>query len=87
MFINLIHPSIQFTKEVEQLKTLPFLDLQIKRKENGTFSFSIYRKPTNTGNYLKFDSYHPLAHKRAVAKSLIDRANNLCDEQNLMGEL
>lgn len=66
---------------------LPFLDLIIKRKEDGNFIFSIYRKPTHTGSYLKYNSYHPWAHKKAVAKSLIDRAKTLCDEDNYNIEL
>ena len=80
LFLNQINPYIEFTYEMENENKLPFLDLMINRRENGSLSFSIHRKPTFTGNYLNFDSYHPIAHKRAVVKSLVDRAKNLCDE-------
>ena len=29
---------------------------------------------------MKYNSYNPFNHKRAVVKSLIDRAENICDE-------
>ena len=40
-----------------------------------------------TVNYLNFDSYHPIAHKRAVVKPLVDRAENLCDEDKYSNEI
>ena len=75
-----------FTCEREQNSQLPFLDLQIFRTSSGNFSFSVYRKPTHTGNYLKFQSNHPKCHKRAVVKSLTDRAKKLCSADNLEGK-
>ena len=57
---------------------LPYLDLNLIRKEDGHLMFDVYRKPTNHNNYLKYDSYHPTQTKRAVVKSLTDRAKNLC---------
>jgi len=63
------------------------LDLLITRNLEGSFKFSIYRKPTHTENYLKFDSNHPRNHKEAVAISLIDRALNLCSPTLLEDEL
>ena len=47
---------------------LTFLDLLISRDSSGNLSFAVYRKPFHTGNYLKFDSNHPLNHKRTVVK-------------------
>ena len=47
----------------------------------------MYRKTTFTGNYLNFDSYHPIAHKRAVVKSLVDRTKNLGDEDTYSNEM
>ena len=44
------------------------------RQDNGRLSTKVYRKPTHTERYLSFHSHHPVAHKRAVVKSLIDRA-------------
>ena len=86
-FLNQINSHIQFTYELEVNKEIPFLDLLVHRKEAGSLKFSIFRKPTFTGSYLKFDSYHSMSQKRAVVKSLIDRARNLCDEDTLDNEL
>jgi hypothetical protein len=46
--------NIKFTFEIENDdKTLPFLDISIKRV-NGNFETSVYRKPTFTGLFYKF---------------------------------
>ena len=84
---NSLNASIKFTVEREQNSKLPFLDLLISRNSSGNLSFAVYRKPSHTGNYLKFDSNHPLNHKRAVVKSLVDRANNLCSASELEQEI
>ena len=34
-------PNFKFTKEVEQDQSLPFLDIQIKRNEDGTLNISV----------------------------------------------
>ena len=81
--LNFINPSIQFTVDIEKNSRHPFLDTIIIRAPSGNLSFSIYRKPTHTNNYLKFNSNNPMGHKKAVAKSLFDRAKNLCSEENL----
>ena len=60
LLLNQINPYIQFTYEMENEHRLPFLNMMIHSRENGSLSFSIYRKPTFTGNYLNFDSYHPI---------------------------
>ena len=41
------------------------------------FSTKVYCKPTHTERNLSFHSHHPIAHKRAVAKSLTDRAKTI----------
>ena len=37
-----------------------------------------YRKKTHTDRYLDFTSHHPLAHKVAVARTLMTRADRIC---------
>ena len=38
---------------------------------------SVYRKKTHTDRYLDFTSHHPLAHKVAVARTLMTQANRI----------
>ena len=76
--INSIHPSIQFTHELEDGdRCLPFLDVLLYRSEDGSVSTSVYRKPTHTDRYLDFVSHHPIMHKAAVVKTLFSRADTI----------
>ena len=74
--------------EKENNQQISFLDLKILRSSsNKKLSFLVYRKPSFTGNYLRYDSNNPASHKRAVAKSLSDRAKRLCDQEYLNEEI
>ena len=72
-----IDPHIQFTVERESGGQLPFFDVLLAREEDGTISTEVYQKPTHTDQYLAFDSHHPAAHKRAVVRTLMCRAETL----------
>ena len=75
--LNNIDKNVQFTVEEESDGRLPFLDVLMTREEDGTISTSVYRKPTHTDQYLAFKSHHPMAHKRAVVRTLMHRAETL----------
>ena len=75
--LNSIDNNIQFTVEKESDEQLPFLDILLTREEGGSISTSVYRKTTHTDQYLNFESHHPVAHKRAVVKTLLHRAEAL----------
>ncbi|XP_072028555.1 uncharacterized protein [Amphiura filiformis] len=86
--LNTCHPSIKFTMERKSNGQLPMLDVMVKREENGSLSFQIYRKPTHTNQYLNFASHHPLQHKLGVVRTLVDRASSIVTkEEDLDHEL
>ena len=78
--LNSIEPSIQFTCDVEKNNQLPFLDVLMKREEDGSISTSVYRKPSHTDQYLQYSSHHPLSHKLSVIKTLFSRADVLSSD-------
>ena len=75
-YINDKHPNIQFTREIEQNNSLPFLDINIHRINN-RFETSIYRKPTFTGLGSSFFSFDPIIYKINAVKTLIHRAYHI----------
>ena len=64
--------NIKFTHKPDN--QIPFLDMLITRKPDGSVKLLIYRKPTHTHQYLNFTSHHPLQHKLGVVRTLMDRA-------------
>ncbi|OXA56044.1 hypothetical protein Fcan01_09800 [Folsomia candida] len=85
--LNNFHPNIKFTMEQEINNSLPFLDVLIHKKEDGTLTHKIYRKPTHTNQYLHFESYHHPSQKIAVIDTLTTRALRLCDTESVKDEL
>ena len=53
-------------------------------KEN--IAVSVYRKPTHTDRYLDFNSSHPVSAKRAVVRALMDRAENVCSDPEILAK-
>ncbi|KAL1138341.1 hypothetical protein AAG570_008405 [Ranatra chinensis] len=68
--------------EVEKEGTLPFLDVLVTQKENGTLGHCVSRKPTRTHRYLNAASYHYPAQKMGVVNSLVTRCLLLSDENS-----
>ncbi|XP_068756578.1 uncharacterized protein [Montipora capricornis] len=75
--LNSIEPCIKFTVERESEGKIAFLDTMVHHQEDGRLTTTVYRKPTHTDRYLSFSSHHPSMHKRAVVKSLMDRAERI----------
>ena len=46
--LNSLHPTIQFTMELEKDGSLPFLDTLLTRGEDGRVNIGVYRKTTHT---------------------------------------
>jgi hypothetical protein len=85
--LNGLHKKIHFTMETEKDGHLPFLDIDIYRKTDGSLGHNVYRKPTHTNLYLQQNSHHHLANKQSFLTSLVHRATTLCDQDSLPQEL
>ncbi|KAJ4427431.1 hypothetical protein ANN_25053 [Periplaneta americana] len=85
--LNGVHKQIQFTMELESDGRLPFLDVLVHRKPDGTLGHSVYRKPTHTDRYLHKSSNHHPGQKRAMMKTLIERAQKISEPQHLRQEM
>lgn len=85
--LNSYHPSIQLTAELENEKSLPFLDILINRRSSiaqSWFNTSVYRKPTFTELMLKWKSFIPFEHKKSAVSSLVYRAIRICSNYTLL---
>lgn len=76
---NSFHENICFTMEKEHLNTINFLELTIKRGQDGRLSLSWYRKPTASLRYINFYSNHPQASKRNIVTLLGKRLRAFTD--------
>ncbi len=85
--LNRQHPNIQFTMETETSDSLPFLDVLISKRADGSLAHSVYRKPTHTDRYLNARSFHPPSVKASVNRTLLRMAHIICDDEHLPKEL
>ena len=86
--LNGIHQSLKFTteKEVDGVHVLPFLNVQVVRREN-SFETTVYHEPKFTGLYTRSDSYAPTGQKLALIKSLTTCSKQICSEDYLGDEI
>ena len=67
-FLNIFNqqdPDMKFTIELENNRNLPFLDVLITKRETRV-DLSVYRKPTYSDRYLRYDSYNQPMLKNSV---------------------
>ena len=67
-------------------RTVPFLDILLGRKDNGTLDTTVYRKPTRTNRYLDFQSHHPHHVKRSLVRCLHDKDKNIISSQDNLNQ-
>ncbi|BHF72983.1 hypothetical protein SprV_0401605600 [Sparganum proliferum] len=84
---NQAHPSIKFTLEMESAGSLPFLDVLLNRRSDGSIRRSVYRKKTWSGQYTNFASFVPLQQKRNLVRCLAQRARKICSTDSIEEEL
>ena len=86
--LNALHPSIQFTSEIEIDNKISFLDVLVEKVAGNTnFITSVYRKPTFSGLYTRWESFCSKRRKCALVATLTHRAIKICSQQRLQAEL
>ena len=84
--LNSLHPNLHFTNEIELDNKLPFLDVAVERCDKA-YTTSVYRKPTFTGQYIRWDSFCDKKRKTNLIKCLVQRAMKICSPDKLVPEL
>ena len=86
--VNKFNWKVQFTYESATNNTLPFLDCLIERDNKGRLQGKVYRKKTQTGQYMHYTSNQPEYVKVGTIKALVKRAKIACStEESLTDEL
>ena len=77
--------SLKFTMELPSENTIPFIGIQIIK--NGTeLETLVYRKPTNTGLLLHFQSHVDKRYKTGLLKTMLHRAHALSSTTEAFNE-
>ena len=84
--LNRIHPALKFTFKKEQHGELPFLDIRVERTELG-FKTSVYRKPTFSGQYIRWEFFSQCKQKTNLITTLVHRALMICTKNKLKQEI
>ena len=83
--LNSIHQNIKFTcEEVRDDGSMPFFDILITPKEDGSLITSVFRKPTHTDLYLQLDGHHTISSKYSVAGTLYHKAKIIGHDTQLL---
>ena len=80
--MNSLHPRIKFTSENLNDNKIAFLDTEVVVKEDNTLNIEIYKKPTNTDQYLAFSSNHHMGQKIGIISTLKYRIETLVTEED-----
>ena len=76
-FINSFHSTIKFTMEHSN-SSIAFLDIKQHIDDQGKIDTDLYKKPTDTNQYLHFTSSHPRHMKTGIPYGLALRICRIC---------
>lgn len=79
--LNNLHPNIEFTINYSDTE-IPFLDILLNNSEL-KITTDIYRKETDSQDYLSFHSCHPRHTKLNIPYNLARRIRTIVDDQNI----
>ena len=74
--LNNVHSSLSFTVELENEGSIPFLGTVLTRYD-GTLTTEVYRKQTDTGLLLHFQSRDDSRYKKGLVNTMVNRAYRL----------
>lgn len=74
---NNYDPNIQFTIETEHDQSVPFLDTLVRRNDQNKIQLDWYSKPSSSGRYINFNSYHTTKMKINVILGLRRRIERI----------
>jgi len=80
--LNNCHPSVQFTMELAENGTLPLLGMSLT-KQGREITNSVYRKSTNKGLFLHYQSHVDNRYKKSLLKTMLHRAHSLSSADKL----
>ena len=83
--LNDAHPAIQFTMETAVNNSLPFVGMVITKTDNH-LNTSVYRKKTNKGLLLHYQSHVDNRYKRSLIRTMLDRAKRLSSSPDLFSK-
>lgn len=68
---------IKFTVEKEDNRSVPFLDTKVVRGPDNVITLDWYRKPTSSGRYINYNSYHTPKMKANVIMGMKTRISRI----------
>lgn len=80
--LNKQHNKLKFTVEMENQRTIPYLDIQL-HISNNKFITDWYTKPTSSGRLINYHSHQPHRTRINTANNLINNVINVSDRQFL----
>jgi hypothetical protein len=82
-YLNNIHPTIKWTKEIEDDGRISFLDVQIIKTPMG-IQTTVYRKPSASDRYTHFTTAQAWREKIITITTLRQRAESYCSTEELL---
>ncbi|XP_055714335.1 uncharacterized protein LOC129808578 [Phlebotomus papatasi] len=80
---NSFHPKIQYTMEIEQNGSIPYLDMMVcRRPGETTLKTTWYSKTCASHRMLNYNSGHPKYMILNVARNFMNRVHTLTSEEN-----
>jgi len=72
--------------EMKRDNITPFLDTSVTRDTDSLLTTTVYRKPTDTHQYLAYNSHHPQSVKHGIVKCLYNHAKHFIMKPSAIAE-